>query len=413
MTFRFVHIADVHLDAPYASRDAGLRALLRESSRRALAAAVELAVEEKVHSLLVAGDLFDNTTLSLATEKFLLAQLCRLQEAGISVYYAPGNHDPYGGGAGKRIQWPANVHVFASRHPETVIVYDRSGRAVGEVTGAGHEGPAETANLASTFPPASETLPRAGLLHCLVAGVHGEARHGRYAPCTLADLLGKGYAYWALGHVHAPAVLTGDPPVVYPGSLMGKNPGEEGPRGAYLVEIAERGGTHTTFRPLAPVCWLTFRVTGLEKAGNVDLLAQRIENAVQERLEQVGRPEKLLARVVLEGPCPLWRELQSEEDRAALAESLQATLRAEYLELAADRVVRPVHPAAYRGEPHLLGAVLDLIDRLQEDGELLARLAPPELAGNAAGGDVLSYLRSLLPGLDAEAVARLLEAEGQ
>jgi DNA repair exonuclease SbcCD nuclease subunit len=56
---RFLHIADVHLDTPFAGRSDDVRRRLREASREALRRALSCAIAERVHAVLMAGDLFD------------------------------------------------------------------------------------------------------------------------------------------------------------------------------------------------------------------------------------------------------------------------------------------------------------------------------------------------------------------
>ena len=91
---RFLHVADVHLDTSFAGRSDSARRRLRDASRQAFQAAVDLAIREDVHAFLVAGDLFDSERLSFSTERFLLEQAHRLGDHGITVVYATGNHDP-------------------------------------------------------------------------------------------------------------------------------------------------------------------------------------------------------------------------------------------------------------------------------------------------------------------------------
>ena len=68
---RFLHLADVHLDTPFAGRSDDVRRRLREASREALRRAVSCAIAERVHAVLLAGDLFDGERLSFGTERFL------------------------------------------------------------------------------------------------------------------------------------------------------------------------------------------------------------------------------------------------------------------------------------------------------------------------------------------------------
>ena len=57
-----------------------------------------------------------------------------------------------------------------------------------------------------------------GVLH---TGLGGRGGHENYAPCSLNDLVNKGYDYWALGHVHQAEVLNERPHVVFSGNLQG------------------------------------------------------------------------------------------------------------------------------------------------------------------------------------------------
>ncbi|NLM94171.1 MAG: DNA repair exonuclease, partial [Firmicutes bacterium] len=110
---RFVHLADAHLDTPFYGQGEDLRRRLREAARTSFSQAVDWALERRADAFLIAGDLFDNDLLSFATERFLLGEMSRLQEGGIQVFYATGNHDP--GQAGYRahaLPWPKNVTLF-------------------------------------------------------------------------------------------------------------------------------------------------------------------------------------------------------------------------------------------------------------------------------------------------------------
>ena len=65
--FRFLHLADLHLETSFGGRPT-TRERLRRATREAFEAAVALAVREKLHAVVVAGDLFDDGLLSLRTE---------------------------------------------------------------------------------------------------------------------------------------------------------------------------------------------------------------------------------------------------------------------------------------------------------------------------------------------------------
>jgi len=421
---KFLHLADVHLDTPFQVRTKELRMFLRQAIREAFQRAIDLAISEKVHAVLIAGDLFDNQTLSFATERVRVEQMKRLYEAKIPVFYAPGNHDPAGVIYRRSlIEWPDNVKVFNARKPETCAVYDREGRLVARVTGAGHESPHEKENIIKGFPHARDaSIPHIGIAHVWVTGARGEGHHDRYAPCTLEDMMDKGYSYWALGHIHSRGRLAENPLVMYSGNLVGRHHGEEGPKGAYLVEMDGPAGVKAEFYPVATVRWITFKVNDLSRVRTLTQLQQHIYKALVGQLEsedQFEGRQDIIARVVLEGPCPLYTQLCSqtaqaypqEENIQILEEYLYDAMSFRYVEVVPDGLVRPVVPQSYRGQPHVLATALDIIEEARKDPQVLLKLKPDMLAGFPGGDtdDVIAYLRELLEGLDYEIATRMME----
>jgi exonuclease SbcD len=91
---RLVHTADVHLGARHA--DLGDQAAaLRERQFAAFAAAVDLALAEKVDAFLVAGDLFDSNTQPRRSVERAAVELGRLLSSHVRVALIPGTHDVY------------------------------------------------------------------------------------------------------------------------------------------------------------------------------------------------------------------------------------------------------------------------------------------------------------------------------
>ncbi|HZK18520.1 MAG TPA: exonuclease SbcCD subunit D, partial [Clostridia bacterium] len=366
MVFSFIHMADVHFDTPFASKDPAFRRFMRESTRAAFRAGVDLALRKKVNAFLIAGDLFDNNTLSFATERFLVEQLNRLKDADINVYYSPGNHDPWGSNFRlSQISWPANVHIFRTSEPETVPVVGEDGNTLALITGAGHEGNREGRNLAAAFPECSpKGVPHIGLLHTMVTGT-SEGEHERYAPSTLPDLVQKGYTYWALGHVHVRSILSQNPMIVYSGNLMGRNSRETGAKGAYLVEVDTTGQPRINFHTLAPVCWHDLTVGNLDEIRDLEGLEREIFNIVTGYLDERAQYGDPLLKINLSGPTPLFAELDNEDDRQTLTDLLKESLNLRFLEISVKGLVRQVDPAEYREGPHVLSEVLSLLDTLK------------------------------------------------
>ncbi|WP_054706843.1 metallophosphoesterase family protein [Secundilactobacillus paracollinoides] len=112
---KFIHAADLHLDSPFE----GLRQLpepvwqlIYQAPFKATQQLVDQAIDQEVAFVLLAGDLFDRETQSVAAQLFLNEQLQRLIDAQIGVYLCFGNHDYQT--ANQAIDLPEGVHVFVS-----------------------------------------------------------------------------------------------------------------------------------------------------------------------------------------------------------------------------------------------------------------------------------------------------------
>jgi DNA repair exonuclease SbcCD nuclease subunit len=418
LLMRFVHLADVHLDTSFAGRSESVRRRLRAASREAFRGAVDLAIREDVHAVLVAGDLFDSERLSFSTERFLLEQAHRLGDHGVTMVYATGNHDPGAPEVGPRpLPWPSNVRVAADRTPQRIAIHDRDGRTVGFVTAVGHASPREKEDLSRAFPRPRGELPEVALLHTQVHTSLGAEAHHVYAPSELAFLTRAGYDYWALGHVHVRQVLSDDPPVVYPGSLQGRTHADTGARGAYLVDLADRAAPAVSFRALAPVRWETLRVDGLQDADSLDRLERRVVAA--RRAAGEGQPAppgtEWMVRVFLLGPSPLWLEVRQDDSRELLARELRELIGALEVTVWADGVFPPVPVEEHRRRADVLGEALRLLDAVRCGDERIDDLDPGELAGLTSedARAMERYVRHLLDGVDGELAARLLGMEGK
>lgn len=410
---RFVHVADVHLDASFSGRSAAARKRLREASREAFRRAVDLAIREDVHAFLIAGDLFDGDRLSFETERFLLEQAHRLADHGITLVYATGNHDPGVHESGPRpLAWPPNARVAADQTPQRIVINDREGRPVGYVTAVGHATNREEQDLSRRFPRPEGELPEVALLHTQVhASLGADAHHG-YAPSDLTFLTRAGYDYWALGHVHIRQTLSDDPPVAYPGNLQGRTHTDTGPRGAMLVDLSDRGAPLLSFRALAPVRWETLRVDGLHAADSLDRLERRVEHLWKAaRANDPGaNGTEWMIRVKLEGATPLWRELRREEDLEVLSRELQVMLGALDVTVVPDGVHPILSVDEHRARTDVLGEALRLLEAVRHGDEALQGIDVSDLAGVDSDDPrvVRSYLSSLLEGLDGEIAARML-----
>jgi len=422
MAFRFLHLADLHLDTNFGGRPA-TRERLRAATLEAFERAVDYAIEHRLHAVLAAGDLYDDPVLSLKTELWLATQVERLSSEGIWFLACCGNHDP--GKSGRRVAGlgtPAEtqgadsgggqqrVRVFRRPTPDSVRVTDRDGNAVGIVVAAGHASATEADNLAAGFPTVDEPLPVVGLLHTHVATARAAERHDRYAPSTAADYERLDYSYWALGHIHIRQRAVPGLPAFYAGNLQGRNPRETGEKGGYVVEAHPRAAAEPAFVRFAPVRWERLEIDTLPDSNApvilVEYLARRIEEV------RGSAPEEIAVRVDLSGASPLAATLRDEEERRQIEEALMARTGAIEVQLRADGVRQPFDTAALLESPTIVSKALELIETAGGDPELLEALAPNELAtALATAEERRAYLGALLSSLSEELIERSIAGE--
>lgn len=314
---RFIHAADLHIDSALRglSRYEGAPlAQLRGATRRALERLVELAMDEKVDFVLIAGDLYDRDWVDFHTGLFVREQMVRLGKANIRVFIVQGNHDAQGV-ITRQVPWPDNVKVFSSRKAETVRL-DELGVAI---HGHSFSDRAVPEDLVPAYPPAVAGFFNIGLLHTSLTGMTG---HDTYAPTSLPVMKTKGYDYWALGHIHARQVVCEQPRVVFPGNLQGRHARETGPKGCELVEVQGAGGLEARFVPLDVVRWHQLQID-LVPTLSLNDLPRHVAQALQLAVSGAGAGEILHAvRVCLRGESPL-QALEARQP-GTLAAAVQA-----------------------------------------------------------------------------------------
>jgi len=305
---KFIHAADVHLDSPLRGLERYEGAPvdeIRGATRRAFENLIQLAIDEEVAFVLLAGDLYDGDWKDYNTGLFFTRQMARLQDAGIGVFVVAGNHDA-ASQITKTLRPPQNVRVFATRAPETVLLEDL-GVAI---HGQGFATRAVTEDLTRRYPLADPDLFNVGLLHTSLDGRPG---HEVYAPCSLDGLRSRAYQYWALGHVHQREVVAEEPWVVFPGNTQGRHARETGPKGCSLVTVEAGRLESVQHRALDVVRWASCSVD-VADAQTLDDVYDRVGHALA---DAVGEAEGRLvaARVRLEGTCPADGRLRAAREQ--------------------------------------------------------------------------------------------------
>ena len=111
--FRFIHCGDLHLGAPFQYATGISRAVDRavsEATYVAFDAIIDTAIDEHVHAVVIAGDIYNSEDHNLEAQVRFVRAMYRLAEHRIAVYMVQGNHDPAESWKAQ-LQMPDNVHV--------------------------------------------------------------------------------------------------------------------------------------------------------------------------------------------------------------------------------------------------------------------------------------------------------------
>jgi DNA repair exonuclease SbcCD nuclease subunit len=434
LPLRFLHTGDLHLDSPLeglsAEAPTEVLPVLRNATTDAWRTIVRLAIDEAVDFVLVAGDVFEVASPTLLGQARFRDGLAQLADAGIRSYVVHGNHDPMDGRSwAPSLAFPSAVHRFGTDAAQAVPVL-RAGREIARIHGRSYPRPAVTENYAAGFRADPGAPFSIGLLH---ANVGNRPGHDNYAPCSVDDLRASGMDYWALGHIHQPGRVIADPPTYYCGIPQGRDPGELGARGCYLVDVDASRRVTTRFVATDVVRWHPIELPITDAADDEALhrlcreaVAAAIDGAdgrsLVIRLRLVGRGV-LHANVRRPGYLDDLRQLLNEERSAlppfAWVESIRDATRPD-VDLAtrrdapdfigdflrtvagARRSARTTDPDEHeRWTAALRSAVAPLFDESQRGRRLLREVRPSDDA----------LVRELLDEAEALGIDLLLAAE--
>ena len=411
---KFIHAADLHVDSPLRGLDSyegAPVARLRSASRQALMALVELALEQSVEIVLLAGDIYDGNWADFRTGLFFREQMLRLRRSGILVFMVKGNHDAESQ-ITKQLPEVEGVHVFSAYKSETIDM-EAFGVAV---HGRSFPHRAVPEDLVPLYPDPLPGRFNIGLLHTSLTGREG---HDSYAPTSVEVLCDKGYDYFALGHVHAREVVRrSDPRIVFPGNLQGRHAKETGPKGCELVTVEGGVITAAEFVPLEVVRWHQLRldVSGLS---SVDALARHFVGQARELVAD-ARDRLHAVRLVIQGESALHR-LEAEQPGSIAAAIQAATQDLEDADIWIEQIrldlQSPLDRTAMAGRADAVGEVVRLVDAVSTDeGQLKAWFTQQlgemkDLPGALADVDPMTFdvatMRAFLADAEATVLAQI------
>jgi len=380
--FKFIHAADIHLDSPLSGLSRYESApveSIRGACRRAFKNLIDVAIEEKVAFVILAGDLYDGDWKDYNTGIFLSQQMGRLGQHGIQVFVVAGNHDAENRMI-KTLNCPSNMKILSNRKAETIKIDALAVAIHGRSFSTRHV----DENLADSFGISEKGMFNIGLLHTSLDGREG---HAVYAPCTLDDLRSKGYQYWALGHVHKQEIVSEEPWIVYPGCIQGRHIRETGPKGCILVTVEDGDVFEVEKIALDVMRWVQCDVdlTDVEDMREgLEIIRQAIEKGT---ISAADRPVAM--RLRFHGATRISDEL------AAYPERLEQQIRALGAEIAGENLW------IERVENAVIGK-LDLDSSLEDDtafGKLLRGIWDTPCNAEEINGlkDMMADLRQKMP----------------
>ena len=347
-TLRILHLADIHLGMENYGRidpATGLSSRLGDFLKT-LNEALDWALDNDVHLVLIAGDIFKNRDPTPTVQREFARCIHKLSAAGMPTFILVGNHD-----VPNALQRANTVEIYSTLAVPQVTVAHKPGLHVVD-TKAGkvqivalpwlsrsymlsnkefRNLDAEALNremltIVENFIDKSvgeldPSLPAILTAHASVQGAvfssEKDIMLGQDIVLPKVLLSNPAFDYVAMGHIHKHQVLSQQrPPIIYPGSLERIDFGEERDKKGFVsVEIDEPGkdgvrDVRYQFHEVDARRFLTIRVNA-----DCDFPTEEVLRRIEERGDDI---EGSVTNLVIETTPERQRDLRMDEVRQAL-----------------------------------------------------------------------------------------------
>lgn len=308
---RFIHTADLHLGSRLQlntedEMDDCYKNAVYDSFERI----IDDAIKEDVNFVLIAGDIFDNESRSVKATRFFQKQTERLNNNNIDLFLINGNHDPYRMD-GELLELPANVKICDSEEV-SIFEVNKEDKLLARILGQSYRGKAESRKMYTYYTTPDQSVYNIGLLHTQL-----DPNNTNYVPVSKNDLMGNEHIdYWALGHIHEKRIINDHIPyIIYPGIPQGRDIGEVGPGGYFLVNL-EPENTYYEFIKVSDYIFKRVKLN-LEKMSEATLT--ELNYYLQVELEKIysGLDKDIkgyILRVILKGRTELYEVLRENNE---------------------------------------------------------------------------------------------------
>ncbi len=229
---KFIHMADMHFDAPFTvlNTRSNLGEKRRLEQREVFKKVVTYIKENNIEYLFIAGDLYENEYIRETTIRYINSLFEEIPNT--KIYITPGNHDPYLlNSMYKNFKWNNNVKIFNSNveivENEDVNIY-----------GAGFNDFYLKDSKIQEIQIQDKNKINILITHGTIEG--GNITNLEYNPLNKNKLKQLGFDYIALGHIHKLDYNSEENQrIVYPGSTISLGFDELGEHGVILGEITK------------------------------------------------------------------------------------------------------------------------------------------------------------------------------
>ena len=251
--FRIVHTSDLHIDPGYVFLSGDKLLRRRQDFLDAFTQIIDFCIRESPDLLMIAGDFYDRNMPRNSPRVEVLRKLRELsQKTGTQVVITTGNHDS------PKSQSDLHSPLRALEVFENVVVFDgatyekhvleKSGKTLG-IYSRGFNSFRSNQDPVADLPSCEEDFGVV-LLHAHLHELSPIYKNdSQYAPFSAKSCVGKGFQYFALGHIHRHQVHTsGSSVFCYPGSTERYTFDEEDQTKGFVVAELGEGFTKDTLR---------------------------------------------------------------------------------------------------------------------------------------------------------------------
>lgn len=274
---KFIHIADMHFDAPFTilSQKADLGDLRRIEQRQIFKKVIDYIKQENIPYFFISGDLYEHEYVRKTTIEYINNLFKEIPNT--KIFIAPGNHDPIiKNSYYNTFNWESNVKIFENEiekyEDKEVIIY---GYGFNDFTN-----PTVNIDSVNINPDKVNILIIHGSLDA------SETLDLQYNPIKSTELKNKKFDYVALGHIHKTNYQSGTN-LIYPGSTISLGFDELGEHGMIIGNIA-KDNLQIQFKKLDDRQFIEKEIN-ISKINSKEELVQQIneENLDEENLYKI------------------------------------------------------------------------------------------------------------------------------